>query len=45
VVLTVCSARIKAERARQALGWTPTHGEADLLEEIEDVFTEMLHQE
>jgi nucleoside-diphosphate-sugar epimerase len=42
--LTSTSARIKADRARQALGWNPTRGEDEFLEEIEDVVMTMSQQ-
>ncbi|PMD64312.1 NAD dependent epimerase/dehydratase family protein [Hyaloscypha bicolor E] len=38
------SARIKADKARQLLGWSPTRGEGEFLEEIEDVVTAMFQQ-
>lgn len=38
------SARTRADRARQILGWNPTHGEFDFLEEIDDVVTEMYNK-
>jgi hypothetical protein len=39
------SARTKAERARQVLGWNPTRGEFDFLEEIDEVMISMLNEE
>jgi hypothetical protein len=38
------SARIKADKARQLPGWSPTRGEGEFLEEIEDVVTAMFQQ-
>ena len=40
-----CSARISADRAREALGWKPERGESEFLEEIEDVVVSMCKQE
>ena len=38
------SARIKADRAREVLEWKPERGEAEFLEEVRDVFLEMVEQ-
>jgi len=44
-LILVTSSRIKADRARQVLGWSPKYGEAEFLEEIDDVVAAMFEQQ
>lgn len=44
-VLTCCSSRTKADKARRLFGWEPKYGEEEFLEDIDDVVTNMLAQE